>query len=729
MKSIFLPILLLTTSLAIAQVHPLTFYNNEELMFVKQRLQKSPILNASFTQIKNEIDAVVNTDIDVPVPKDPAGGYTHDKHKENYMTMFHASVLYQLTNDKKYALLAKKMLLKYAQINPTLTKHPQATSSSPGLIFWQALNDANWLVFAGMSYDGISNALTKEEQEIIKKNTFAPIVKYLTVDLQDWFDRLHNHSVWACAGVGIVGIATDNKDYIDKAIYGTNKQGKVGFIQQMNTLFSPDGYYTEGPYYVRYAILPYIIFANAIQHYNPKLGIFNHRNQILKKALYTCLQQTNTDGVFFPLNDAIKEKDYTSNELVNAIAIAAQHYGITDELVYVAQKHNRVILHKGGALLSDKMVQTKIANFPYKTIESTDGEEGKNGGISIIRTGKGNALTSIIFKYASQGMGHGHFDRLNLNIFDKGNEIITDYGSARFIGIEQKYGGRYLKENTSYAAQTIAHNTIVINQQSHYNGNSDSGELKHPTKLFSTYSENVNAVAAVEKNAYPDKMLSRYIYTLNLPTMGDRQYIFDYFTVASNSSNLERYDFPFPFNGQIISTNYKYKQIKQPTVFGTNNGYQHLWKLSESNNLTGMVKFTFLNDKRFYSVSSLVPDSAKAHFLLTGANDPDFNLRKEQTHVLTTLTNRPHFFNVIEMHGTYDPVFEFSKNAYSNVADMELLQIEGYFIISAKIGKDKISIIQSINEFTINKKHEIKYNGETINWSGPFTILINNKNK
>src|ERR1700755_2357230 len=99
------------------------------------------------------------------------------------------------------------------------------------------------------------------------------------------------------------------------ALYGTEKNGKSGFIAQMDGLFSPDGYYTEGPYYVRYAILPFYLFANALQQAKPQLKIFEHRNQILRKALKSGLQQTNINGAFFALNDALKEKNYTSNEL------------------------------------------------------------------------------------------------------------------------------------------------------------------------------------------------------------------------------------------------------------------------------------------------------------------------------------------------------------------------------------------------------------------------------
>jgi hypothetical protein len=132
------------------------------------------------------------------------------------------------------------------------------------------------------------------------------------------------------------------------ALYGTKKDGKSGFLAQINGLFSPDGFYTEGPYYVRYAILPYYLFANALKNVRPQLDIFNYRNKVLQKALMAGLEQTNLDGTFFALNDALKEKDYTTNELVTAVNIAWNVFGKNDELLFVAAKQDRVLLNKGG---------------------------------------------------------------------------------------------------------------------------------------------------------------------------------------------------------------------------------------------------------------------------------------------------------------------------------------------------------------------------------------------
>ena len=715
---------LIACVLSNAQQRPVTFFTKKEVAEVKMGISKYALLFKSYTQLKNDVDKWVGKDVDVPFPKDPAGGYTHDKHKANYTLMFNSGILYNLTGDAKYATLVKNMMMKYAALNPTLKNHPQATSTSPGRIFWQALNDANWMVYAGMAYDLIYNSLSPSERKQIEDGAFKPEVDYLTKDLKEWFDRLHNHSVWACAGVGIIGIASNNKDYIDIALYGSNKDGKTGFLAQMDNLFSPDGYYTEGPYYVRYAILPYMLFANALNNTNPSLKIFEHRNKILQKALLTCLQQTNTDGVFFPMNDAIKDKDYTTNEIVTAINIAWKVYGNDNGLLTIAKKQNRVMLNAGGLKIAASLAKSKNISdtYPYKTIESTDGVKGNEGGISVLRNGEENNLTSLIFKYASQGLGHGHFDRLNINLFDKGNEILQDYGSARFIGIEQKYGGRYLPENTNYAAQTIAHNTIVVDETSHFNGVSELGEKSHAVKLFSDISNpSLLVVAAKEENAYKNVQLQRSLYMLQLPE--EKKIIIDIFNAASKVEH--QYDLPFQYNGQFIHTSFKYDaNTKKQETLGTKNGYQFIWKEAEATVVDSIAQFTFLNNNTYYTLSTLVQGSAQIFFTRSGADDPNFNLRHEPAIIIRKKGKDELFINVIEVHGKYDPINEFSFNSYPVVNQIKILQNDAsYSVAEIMLGNKKIQIAQCNNNFDKKQNHV----SQGLNWEGPFVVMYNEK--
>ena len=249
------------------------------------------------------------------------------------------------------------------------------------------------------------------------------------------------------------------------------------------------------------------------------------------------------------------------------------------------------------------------------------------GGVSVLRLGKDKDLTSLVFKYASQGLGHGHFDRLTINLFDQGNEILQDYGSARFIGIEQKYGGRYLPENIGYAAQTIAHNTIVVDGESHFGGDTKLGEQFHPEKLFSdTSTSSALVIAAKEPNAYKGVNLQRHLYLMQ--TAKKKKFLIDIFYATSDA--VHQYDLPFQYNGQVISTSFPYQSYtSKQEVLGNKNGYQFLWKEAEAtlSNTTG--QFTFLNNNTYYTLSTLVADSMQVFFTRSGAGDPNFNLRRE----------------------------------------------------------------------------------------------------
>ena len=713
-----------------AQQHPIAFASKADLIKVKSSLAKNMLLKKSFDEIKSEVDEWVGKDIDVPIPKDAAGGYTHDKHKANYTLMFNSGMMYQLTRDIKYAQLVKNLFIKYAALNPSLKNHPQATSTSPGRLFWQALNDANWLVYAGLAFDCIHDFLTPAERKQIADGAFKPEVDYFTNDLKDWFNLIHNHAVWACAGVGITGIATDNDDYVQMALYGTNKNGKAGLIAQMDGLFSPDGYYNEGPYYTRYAVLPFYLFGNAVNNTKPGLKIFQHRNNILQKALNGALQQTNLNGGFFSYNDALKDKTFTSNEIVVAVDIAWQVYGANAAYLPVAKAQGRVILNKGGVGISEALQKEKniAAYYPYQPMEFTDGAKGDEGGVSVMRSGKGNNLTTLIYKYSSHGLSHGHYDKLNINLYDNGNEVLQDYGAARFINIEQKWGGRYLPETKTYAQQTIAHNTITVDETSHYNGKESESEKHHPVKLFgSAGSENVQVLAAMDSTAYPDVKLQRTIFMLRLPAM-NKPLVIDFFRALSSS--VHQYDFPFNYSGTVISTNFKYNTYNNTlSTLGNKNGYQHLWKEAEAAVSKPFSQFTFLNDKTFYTISSLSgSDSAKIFFTRTGANDPNFNLRHDPSYIIRTNGKNQLYINAIEIHGNFNPVTEVSTNSYSSVSEIEKLQDdENYTAAAITINSKKLLIIQANKNVGVTTKHTIQFAGKAIEWSGPYQILYDGK--
>ena len=725
----FVPSILMQ-SIVFGQNHPIAFTTATDITLVKKSISTNPMLKESFDEIKKSVDASLGKDIDVPVPKDAGGGYTHDKHKDNYNLMFNSGMLYQLTGDVKYAKLVKDLFFKYAVLNPTLKNHPQATSTSPGRIFWQALNDANWLVYAGLAFDLIHDYLTPAERSQIAAGAFKPEVDYFTKDITSWFDLIHNHAVWACAGVGIVGIATDNEDYVQMALYGSKKDGKAGLTAHLDGLFSPNGYYNEGPYYTRYAVLPFFLFGNAVNHAKPELKIFERRNKILKQALEGALEQTNLDGGFYSYNDALKEKTFISNEVVVALNIAWDVYGANPAYLPVAKAQGRVTLSKGGLGVSQALLQNKnIAPFyPYKSVVFTDGAKGDMGGVSVLRTGKDKRLTSLIFKYSSHGLSHGHYDKLNINLYDNGNEVLQDYGAARFINIEQKWGGRYLPETKSYAQQTIAHNTITVDETSHFNAIEAVSEKFHPIPLYNVIGDQltVQASAALDTNAYKDVKLHRCVYLITLPGT-QKPLLVDFFRTMADK--VHQYDLPFNYIGSIISTNFKYATHNTAMqTLGKKNGYQHIWKEASATVASPLTQFTFLNNQSFYTISGYVKDSAQVFFTRTGASDPNFNLRREPSYIVRTKAANMLALHVVEMHGNFNPISEITTNSYATVTSvLPIVDTDDYSGAEVVIGGKHLIVFQSNKIFDAKKMHQLTIKGISYSWEGPFAVYLDNK--
>ena len=128
------------------------------------------------------------------------------------------------------------------------------------------------------------------------------MVEFIAIHNKSAFEKIHNHATWAVTGVGMISYVMGDKDMLEKALYGLDKSGKSGFIRQIDQLFSPDGYFEEGPYYQRYSLQPFIMFAQAIENNEPERKIFEYKNGVILKAVTTLLQMSENNGQFFHFN-------------------------------------------------------------------------------------------------------------------------------------------------------------------------------------------------------------------------------------------------------------------------------------------------------------------------------------------------------------------------------------------------------------------------------------------
>jgi len=629
------------------------------------------------------VDERLDAGIPVPIPIDAGGGYTHEQHKQNAKTIYEAGMLYEQTGSPKYRDAVRDILLDYAELYPNLDIHPEQRSSNKGKLFWQGLNEAWWLVYSIQGYETVRDDLSEIDRERIESGVLNPMADFLSTGSPQTFDRIHNHATWATCAVGMTGYVLGQPERVEQALYGLDKSGSAGFLKQLDELFSPDGYYAEGPYYQRYALMPFVLFSQAVDRNEPERGIFEYRDGIVLKAIRSTMEQSYA-GLFFPINDAIREKGINTVELKYGLAIA---YERTQDptLLGAIQLQNGVVPTDSGRAALEAIEAGLAQPFAFTSKQFRDGPQGDQGALVVLRSGPRGDDAAAIMKATTQGLGHGHHDKLGFLYYDNGDEVVADYGAARFLNVEPKNGGRYLPENETWAKQTVAHNALVVDQTSHFGGDWREGQKHAPAMIEFGERDGVQFAFAEIDTAYDGVNMQRLIAIMPRANGGD--YVIDIMRGIGDAPHT--FDLPVHFKGQLIETSFDMEHattMLEP--IGEANGYQHLWKRSESGLLTEPQAASWLLRDQFYTLSFSADQDLTAYFAELGANDPNHNLRREQALILRSEAEAVTFVSVYERHGLYDSdnevtVFDGSSiesikvSDNSGVTSVEITPIEG----------------------------------------------------
>ena len=700
--------------------HPRLLLGAEEVAAARQSWPRSALFAAAVRRAQARLAPYLDAPPPVPMPQDAGGGYTHERHKANGILVAEAGALYQWTGEAAYADLARRLLLAYAEFYAQLGVHPAGKKQAPGRLFWQSLNESVWLVYAIQGYDAVFDAIDAEDRETIEAQLLRPMARFLSVESPSTFDKIHNHGTWATAAVGMTGYVLDDPSYVRKALLGTREDGEGGYLAQLRQLFSPDGYYMEGPYYQRYAIMPFVVFAKAIARNEPQREIFAYRDGILAKAIRATIQLTY-GGRFFPVNDAIRDKGLDTVELDHAIAVA---YGETGDptLLSLVDERSHLVLTADALRLALAKEAGREQPFPFASRHFRDGPDGDRGALTVLRSGAGPRHSALVFKATSHGMGHGHFDRLHWLFYDNGAEVVADYGAARFLNVVQKDGGRYLPENTSWAKQTVAHNTLVVDAQSQFRGDRKQADLSWPTDHFFDISDGAQIVSATERSAYPGTELRRAMLLIDWSAL---QFPLLLDVVTASAAKQRRFDLPLYFKGQVVEVAPRFRAAPLPRQAGEGAGYQHLWQLGEASLPRGeRLACTWLRSGRFYTFVARANGGMRASFVQLGANDPNFNLRPERGLMLRVdRTRRLALVGVVEAHGEYDGGREFTVESRPRVADVRRHTADGKDLINiATVSGDQLAVALSY-DVDANAAHAIETDAGTYRWRGYYRVF------
>jgi len=664
-----------------------------------------------------------------------AGGDEHNRHKQNYIYLDIAARLYLITGEDDYLEYSKSMLLSYAKVYPTLGLNISRDTNPPGRLFHQTLNENMWMLYASNAYSCIRHTLTQNERDQIEDDLFKLMIEMFVETYAHDFDIVHNHGVWAVAGVGMCGYAIDDQASVDLALYGLKGDSvSGGFLAQLSQLFSPDGYYMEGPYYHRFAIRPIYLFAEAIERRQPELDIYNFNRQVIKKTTDALMATAFPDGVLPALNDSSISMSIDDEGLLIATSLSYQRYHQDSNLMAMAKHQQKVWVHRSGAVLSEAVIASDSSDkFNWGSVFLNDGAEGDRGGLAILRHHNvDDDETMALLWFGQHGsdhkfhsaLDHGHFDGLHLGLFNHNQEVLHDYGFARFVNIQSKFGGRYLPENKSYAKQTLAHNTVVVDQCSQNGGDTATAESRWGRKHFFVVGEDkLQAMSATISNYYPDVEQQRTVILLEVEGV-DNPLLIDLF--RSSSKEEHQYDYLLHYGGQIIRTDFEYQSEPVLKPLGNEFGYQHVWKLASGATPQGGLISWLMGNSYYSLISSGDSESSEVIFARTGANDPQFNLRNEPMLVLRQHGADHLFANVLETHGYYDEASEQSVGARGEVKSVQVIGFDEVGSVVEIILQDhrRLTVMVSNRKgVTAQTDQEVVFGGKSYKWRGPVSIV------
>ncbi|MEZ8613546.1 heparinase II/III family protein [Vibrio sp. 10N.222.51.C8] len=695
---------------------------------------RSSLMGKTIAANAKDLEAFMRLPIDVPGHGE-AGGYEHNRHKQNYTYMNLAGRMFLITKEQKYADFVTELLEEYADKYLTFDYHVQKNTNPTGRLFHQILNEHCWLMFSSLAYSCVASTLTQEQRDNIESRIFEPMLEMFTVKYAHDFDRIHNHGIWAVAAVGICGLALGKREYLEMSVYGIDRNDTGGFLAQVSQLFAPSGYYMEGPYYHRYAIRPTCVFAEVIHRHMPEVDIYNYKGGVIGNTVQAMLATAYPNGEFPALNDASRTMGITDMGVQVAVSVYSKHYssenGVDQNILGMAKIQDAVWMHPCGLELSkayEAASAEKEIGMPFwPSVELNEGPQGHNGAQGFIRMqDKKGDVSQLVMNYGQHGMGHGNFDTLGISFFNRGQEVLREYGFCRWVNVEPKFGGRYLDENKSYARQTIAHNAVTIDEKCQNNFDVERADAVHGLPhFFKVEDEQINGMSAFANDHYEGFDMQRSVFMLNLEEL-ESPLLLDLYRLDSEKGGEgeHQYDYSHQYQGQIVRTSFEYQANKELNTLGEDFGYQHLWNVA-SGEVKGTALVSWLQNNTYYTwLGATSNDNAEVIFTRTGANDPSFNLRSEPAFILRSKGETTLFASVLETHGYFNEEFEQSVNARGVVKDIKVVAHTNVgSVVEISTEKSNVTVMIS-NQLgaTDNTEHKVELNGKVYSWKGFYSV-------
>ena len=350
-------------------------------------------------------------------------------------TSYAAALIWLLTDDEKYRLLSREILIGFADNYENYEEHGGIPYNNGGRMDAQTLDDASYFQDMARGYDLIRDTLTDEERAHIENDLFIPGCELL---MKNRKDQLHNHEVIISAGVGMTGLAIGRRDFIEFAL-----NSKYGLRYQLEHALLSDSLWFEATFgYHFYALRSFIAYERMALHTEYGLRHLPQYRRMLKMALKV-LQPDYSAPL---MGDCHPTRMFRG--LFPYYEFGYRLYGDSEFAGMLNAIYSEI---PRGGLTAMLLGADEIE--PAGPPELNDSHNDCGSGLTVMRgTDKRQYL---MMRHGRYGGEHDHYDKLGLHFACDMNPVMTDLSTVHY-GAPHHYG---------YYKNTFTHNTVSINAQ------------------------------------------------------------------------------------------------------------------------------------------------------------------------------------------------------------------------------------------------------------------------
>jgi len=124
-------------------------------------------------------------------------------------------------------------------------------------------------------------------------------------------------------------------------------------------------------------------------------------------------------------------------------------------------------------------------------------------------------------------------------------------------------------------------------------------------------------------------------------------------------------------------------------------------------------------------LTSVTESGDEQYFTRLGANDPNFNLRRDPMFMLRRKDTKDTIFvNSIEAHGSYSPITELAQHAVGKIAKLEVIHKSAdYLAIGIETDSGNKSMFFLSRKSSGGESHQLEIAGKQVSWSGPYYFI------